>query len=162
MSLQPLAKLAGLEQEAERSTLAAINALITEVNLLRGGPRLTALQVANYNAREGDLVRASPGIAVNLPRARPENQAKEIGVLLERPGSIRITATASLVNGARTVDVTRVGLTLFRSNGEAGWFSSDGESSLSEGGFDGTFHVQLPPPGRPNARVAATSAELGG
>lgn len=124
MALKPVPVVAGLEKEAERAVREIVNDLIAEINLLKRQAAITAQQTKNYNAREREIVRARGdlGLTVNLPRSRTENQGDEVSILLEIPGSLRVTATASTINALSAITLTQIGLTTYQSNGNGGWF----------------------------------------
>lgn len=118
--------ISGLAGEAERAVRAEFNRVIKELNLLRRKPPITEQIRANYNAHEGEIVRVlgDVGVTVNLPRPRVENQGDQIAIMLETPGSLRVTATLGLINALSSITLTTVGLTLFESNGSGSWLAT--------------------------------------
>lgn len=124
--MKDIPTISGLSGEAERSVRAALNSIVKEVNLLGRRPPITEQIRTDYNAHEGEIVRVlgDVGVTVNLPRPRVENQGDQIAIMLETPGSLRVTATLGLINALASITLTTVGLTLFESNGSGSWLST--------------------------------------
>lgn len=140
MPVKEVATIKGLPPEAERSVLQVVNSLVAEINRLSQRRPITALQVANYNAHEREVVRmrGDLGLTVNLPRARTENQGDQIDVFLETPGSLRVTATLSKINALSFITLTAVGLMTFESNGNGVWLcTTAGEGTAGQRGVAG-------------------------
>jgi hypothetical protein len=128
------ATIKGLEREAERTILAKFRELQSDLEALRARPRITTVQRTDYTARVGELVRCSPpgaGMAVLLPAARAENASGRVLLVIETPGTVRVSAVQSLVNGARSIEITALGLVELVSNGVA-WVSEHAAGATPE------------------------------
>jgi hypothetical protein len=170
MPLKPIAKIAGLQGEAERAVREQINALIRRVEELSGSARVTTLKRSNYLASDGEYVRTIGGLNHTLPRARLENQGAEITFFIESAGTTRFTASGSTINGASSVQVTGARRVTFQSNGDGGWLGDEGESVAAavaaaasgptDAPADATYHLQTADADLPNARVGTDSTEI--
>lgn len=131
--LQHFAKLvqSALPPDTERAILKALNQLVDAVNLLAQQPVVTTLKSGNYNAKVGENIRMRAGGSVNLPTSRPETAGKEVAIFLETEGTLRITSVGGRINGNTDDTVSGIGLQIYRSDGNGGWFSSSASSSGS-------------------------------
>jgi hypothetical protein len=125
VTTKPLATIPGIPKEAERALTEYINKLVGIINLQGRTEKLTGLKTANYSAQEDEVVRMKAGLTMTLPRPRVQNQNREIGVLIETAGSLRVDCNQGQVNNATAVSLTGPGLFYFRCNGSNGWYCTN-------------------------------------
>jgi hypothetical protein len=119
-------RIAGLAGEAARSLTELLNAHASSINELEKlKMRVTSLFTSSVVASEGTIVRVRGGLSVTLPRARTNNQGRQIHVHIESDGEVSIVANQSLVNGQARFLTTGIGLRIFESNGDTGWFTNE-------------------------------------
>ena len=128
------------------------------------------IQGGTIMAREGDTIRVEPptgGITVLLPTARSANKGQDITVILVgEDGPVTVKAVKSLTQNVASVELTGLGMRVFRSDGgdgmTAGVWWIVGQSSETPPGpeADAQFVVGAADPLLPNAAVGTDSTEI--
>lgn len=156
MAFVPHQTIPGVSPEAAQALLEIQRQIGQDLDDLRRGPVVTSLQREDYGARENEYVRCAPpagGMTILLPPSRPQNQGKNIRVLVETVlsgGGVTISVARGTINGLVIITLTTVGLVEFTSDGLGNWLSAWAPGTTgTPPGVAGTMLATQSPPGQP-------------